>query len=401
VTLLALAAALLAAPSPACPWLERAYAAPPEIAAALLMRCPEPDRKKRAEQLDEAFQLAARASQSYQEFGAATSDSLAGKRTEASMLRMDGLSLRVQAVRAMMAVNPRRALAMALEMPVPAPPPARCEDATVARLDEYYGMVLQMARSGFTAKEREDGRHMEFLLRVINASTTPEQLQGATALVRQYGGDEADQMDLTAALAGVLSRAAASPRAFALTPALEAEMEVLRRKAGGTVLDEAYEAYVKTQRAAKACAAADTTIFWETTDSREIQRELGRLRPAPAKPTAEWEARFTALLHRIEAWQEDKEAPPMAHFHMKAWAYTNLLDQTGSAPLLEPVLSSFVRFLKDAPAKTEYPAEWMAYVRRLQLPWAPAGPLSVEIARGEIRRSGDAVMNLVVDAGGM
>ena len=66
---------------------------------------------------------------------------------------------------------------------------------------------------------------------------------------------------------------------------------------------------------------------------------------------------------------------------------------------MNAVLPSFVSFLSTASAKTETPAEWLMHFRRVTLPWAPAGMKSVEVARREIRRSGDAVMNLLLDAG--
>jgi hypothetical protein len=41
----------------------------------------------------------------------------------------------------------------------------------------------------------------------------------------------------------------------------------------------------------------------------------------------------------------------------------------------------------------------MLYFQRMVMPWSPGGMKSVAAAKEEIRRSGDGVMNLLVDAG--
>ncbi|WP_321476103.1 hypothetical protein [uncultured Paludibaculum sp.] len=41
----------------------------------------------------------------------------------------------------------------------------------------------------------------------------------------------------------------------------------------------------------------------------------------------------------------------------------------------------------------------MAQFRRVLLPWAPAGQRSVEMAREEIRRNGNAVTRVLAEAG--
>jgi len=384
---------------PPAEWMDRVYAAPPEIAASLLCRHLDGDRAKRAAQLEEIFRLAGQAKMPFPVMAQANSDTLAGKLMEARMERLDGLGLQVNAVGTMMSVNPQRALEMALEMPVPVPPPVTCKDAGVAQLDQYYGLVLGTALRGFTARQREDGRHMQYLQGVIYSSTRPEQLQGAVALVRRYEGTEEEQTALIAALATSLRAATANPRAFGSTPALAMELEALQKRVKSPVLDEAFAFYMKTQLSEEACEAPVNFAFWESGESREIMKELARLRPTQAKPDADWQSRFTATLHRIESWQRDRETPAMAHFHMKALAFRGLLDVAATDDLLAPVLGSFISFLKDAPAKTESPAEWLIHFRRATAPWAPGGPKSMEIAKQEIRRGGDTVMNLLLDAG--
>ena len=380
-------------------WLERIYVAPPEIGAKVLLRHLDADKKKKAEQLEEAFRLAGQARMPYPVMAQAPPDSLAGKQMEARLTQLDGLGLQEQAVMAMMAVNPARAREMALGMRVPSPPPASCANLAVAILDEYYRLALTIAKRGFTARQREDGEPLKYLLGIISASTSPEQLQGAAFLVRQYGGTEEERGVLLSALASSLKAATANPRAFAATPALAEEMAVLRRQTGDAALEEAWAAYQKTQQKAEPCKDSGNFVFWETGTARELQRTLAKLRPAPAEADAGYEARVTALLHRVEEWREEEDTPAPALFHMKAQMYASLLGQAVTDSLLRAVMASFVQFLRDAPAKTESPAEWMLYFQRMVMPWSPGGMKSVAAAKEEIRRSGDGVMNLLVDAG--
>lgn len=380
-------------------WLERIYVAPPEIGARVLFNHLAPDRKKRAEQLEEVFRLAGQARMPYPLMAQAPGDSAAGKQMEARLTRLDGLGLQVMAVQTMMAVNPARGREMALEMRVPAAPAASCESAAVAVLDQYYGLALQIARRGFTAKQRDDGEPLKYLLGIVAASTSPEQLQGAVSLIRQYGGTDEERGVLLSALAVSLKSAAPNPRAYAATPALAEEMGVLVRQSPNSGLDEAWSAYQKTQQKAEPCEDTGNYVFWEEGTGRELQRELARLRPVPEKPDAEYEARVTALLHRVEEWRKEEGAPAMALFHMKALLFRGLLDLAATDTLLQGIMASFVQFLRDAPAKTESPAEWMLHFQRMVQPWSPGGMKGVAIAKEEIRRSGDGVMNLLADAG--
>ncbi len=432
--------------------LQRAPAAPPEIAANIILNFggnvyKVPDRAKRIELVEEAFRLAGQARQPYPLATAilpVLPDSMATRLLEANQQRLDGLGLQVRAVLAMMALDPRRALEMTLRMPIPSPPRRTCEDSMVARVEEYYGLALQMAQRGFSSKEKADGRPIQFLTGILAASTTPEQIQAAAAMLRAYNGTPEETATLVSAFSSALLQAQPNSRGFIGTPATGEELAVLIRRLRATgqnpmPLLEAYRFYLMTQWNGEACSdlpeahallifndtmrqdaglekeippivakdlkpkrsndKASNYVFGEEGESREISREMAGLRPPPEKPGADWEAKFTALLHRIEAWQPEDGVSPLVHFHMKAGAFRDLLPAATSEPLLESLQSSFCTYLRDAPAKTESPAEWMIHFRRMTVPWGPLGVKSVEIAKREIRRGGDGLMNLLIDAG--
>jgi hypothetical protein len=405
------------------PLTERIAAAPPEIAAYLYLKQDPADRAARRTMIEEAFRLAALAKRPQPEArssGTISPDSLAGKREEASLQHLDALGLQVRAAQAMMSIDPRRALEMTLDIPVPAAAKASCADSLLGRADEYYGLVLQMGTRGFTAEQRAQGRHLELFRRAILAASAPQQLLAAVRMVAQSQAISSNRDILITSLATALQTAPANWRGFVMTPELAAEARTLKSLA----VDDAVLAYLRVQWSGEMCAdssdditqqlpqleenakkprirdeKAATFTFWENGESKALQEALGELRPIPAKPDPAWEARVTEFLHRLESWRGDRETPPQAHFHMKAILYKNLLDYCENESLLNAVLPSFVSFLSTASAKTETPAEWLMHFRRVTLPWAPAGMKSVEVARREIRRSGDAVMNLLLDAG--
>jgi hypothetical protein len=447
------ALALLLADQPdASSVLQRAPAAPPEIASKIILKLGSnvysvPDRAKRIEHVEEAFRLAGQARQPYPLAAGirpVPADSEAARLLEANQERLDGLGLQVRAVQAMMGLDPRRALEMTLRMPIPSPPRRTCEDSMVARVEEYYGLALQMAQRGFSTKEKAEGRPLQFLTGILAASTTPEQIQAAAAMLRAYNGTPEETATLVSAFSSALLQTQPNSRGFIGTPATGEELAVLirRLRAMGQnpmPLLEAYRFYLMTQWNGEACSdlpeahgllvfndtmrpdaglekeippiaakdlkpkrsddKASNYVFGEEGESREIAKEMAWLRRPPEKRGAEWEAKFTALLHRIEAWQPEDGASALAHFHMKAGAFRDMLPAATSEPLLEALQSSFCAYLRDAPAKTESPAEWMIHFRRMTVPWGPLGMKSVEIAKREIRRGGDGLMNLLIDAG--
>ncbi|MBL0159573.1 MAG: hypothetical protein IPP47_21055 [Bryobacterales bacterium] len=451
IAVVALALLLGDPPDPASV-LQRAPSAPPEIAAKILVNFGAnaykvPDRARRIELVEEAFRLAALARQPYPLATAiwpVPPDSEAVRLLEANQERLDGLGLQVRAVQAMMALDPRRALEMALRMPIPSPPRRTCKDSMIARVEEYYGLALQIAHRGFSTKEKAEGRPLQFLTGIVQASTTPEQIQAAVAMVRTFKGSPEDTAALVTALTSALTETQPNSRGFIGTPAVGEELAPLirgLRAAGRSTLPllEAYRTYLVTQWSGEACSdlpeahgllifndtlrkdaglekevpAIDTKnlkpkrsndkpanyVFGEEGESREIFKEMAGLRHPPEKAGPEWESKFTALLHRIEAWQPEDGVTPLAHFHRKAGAFRDLLPAAISEPLLETLQSAFCTYLRDAPAKTESPAEWMIHFRRMTMPWGPLGARSVEIAKREIRRGGDGLMNLLVDAG--
>ncbi len=383
-------------------WVDRARSAPPEFAARLLLKgaAETRDRTQRAALIEEAFAFATRAAVPWQLLTVAPPDSLANRRASAGNEHMDALSLERQAIDAMLNVDPARAQQLALSLPVPTPEPAKCSDSTAARLDDYYGIVLTMASRGFTAKQRQDGRHLSYLIGVLAASTSPGQLFGAVQLVAAYPAADANESQaLIAALAASLRASPPNPRAWSLVPSLADELKSLRRRANSPDLDLAAEAFLKTQSDAEPCTAPDYGLLFNSGEARQLRQALQLLRRQADQSTADWSASFKSLLSQVDSWREEVGASDLALFHMRALSYTALLDVASTDEQLTSVLGSFIPFLRDTPAKQTVPGEWLIHFRRAVAPRAPGGVRSTAIALNEIRRSGDMLMNLLAEAG--
>lgn len=390
--ILALAAAALVMAEPE--WLPRISAAPPEIGASLLLKVIAKERLKRPELIDDAFRMAAQARMRWPESAAASPESMEARRVEASLEQLDALTLQARAVEEMLRADPRRALEMALEIPVPAPGPLTCGATSLPVLERYYHLALQMALRGFPASQRAEGRHLDYLLRVIGSSSALAQLAPAALMTALYDGPEEELTALRTALAGALYAVRVSAREKEYLEQVREAVARMGAGAGGEAVAEAFAALEEAAMQAEPCGDETGFPLWE-------HAEAAQLREAVALYRRRREARekeFMELLRRVEDWRGEKDAPAMAQFHRKALLLRELLEAAPTDAALASLVSACVRFLAAAPAKTESPAEWVVHFRRLLLDGAPPGRRSADIAIAEIRASGDPLMNLLADA---
>jgi len=291
---------------------------------------------------------------------------------------------------------------MALSMPPPAPALSGCKDAWIADLSAYYGLMLELAQRGYPSAERAKGRHLELLVRVASEAQSVPQLQGALALAAQYKGTEEELSAIASALASSLAVAPPDPRALAAASSLATEVERLTAVLNGRGLDAsallaAYRGYLANQKPCAETKAAEQRLR-EPAPVNEMRQSLAALQGAPLG-SAEREELFAAALRRFESWPEAPPAEVRALFHEKALSCRMLLESADSGSQLDRGLNACVRFFRDTPAKNEYPAEWLIRFERLRQPFAPGGVRNTSSAVEAIRRSGDALMNLLLDMG--
>src|SRR6185436_12329283 len=124
----------------------RAVIAPPELGADVLIRLVESknitDRDWKIEVLEQAFHLAGRAKHPVKVIGtvpaAGNTDSDIGVLNMALNFKLDGLTLQCRAVREMLALDPKQARELFLEIPALRLPALSCDDPIGYRPGEYY-----------------------------------------------------------------------------------------------------------------------------------------------------------------------------------------------------------------------------------------------------------------------
>ncbi len=123
--------------------IEDARIAPGEFAADALLRIVESgrvtDRDWRRDLSEEAFRLAANAQQQMRRTYLAGSnvDTRTGYLSMAFDLKLDALSLRCRAVRAMLGVDKQKARELFSEIPKPEPPPVTCQGHAALRRGRF------------------------------------------------------------------------------------------------------------------------------------------------------------------------------------------------------------------------------------------------------------------------
>jgi hypothetical protein len=146
--------------------VDQSAAAPPELAADILLRLVEagkiPDKKIKTEMLEQAFVLAGSAHFPMRMIGATVeggnTDSDVGVRWRALEDGLDSLSLRCRVIRIMLNVDRKRALDLFRSMPPVMIPARSCSDSMVERVDGFYETLALLVNQAFSETEKRDGK---------------------------------------------------------------------------------------------------------------------------------------------------------------------------------------------------------------------------------------------------
>lgn len=391
-------------------------AAPPDVAADVLIRLAgsgkvaDPNWKK--ELLERAFVLAGDARASVRRklapYVTATADNSAAYLSNAYDLGLDALSLRVRAVRYMLALDPRRALELFEQINLKLEP-LKCGDALAYDVSDFYVLLAEVTGEGVSVEDARQGARARLMLPYIQAVASPAQVGPAAKAIlsAHLSGDEV--ASLSSALAHSLGAVTADDRSFtsAVQPGgatadvyalvrelgkrkdnLAGELAAAYRKfyvAGLTAerctedvprgktpyyLAEANDAIFKESplklddlRPAGAGSGADLSEYWRTPDSKQLLYEYRELRFAPDAaehvkdgklPTradagsAEWDAQLRHLLTDLEGWGGSGEASQLDYFNQQQILYKGLLDIVPPGQARAEVLASWMKSLTGA-----------------------------------------------------
>lgn len=408
--------ALAADEAPVAAVLRLAESVPPEIAAAAMLRVAPVAGAGRADLIERAFVLGAKARHRLP-VAAVPGSPMESKALVISAARRgyDALSLQSAAVKQMVVIDPARARRMFGEMARKTPEAATCEDILLADLDPYYAALGAVLRSGFTAEERKAGAHLSLANMVLNQIASVPELRPATGMVAEldWPGEQ-----LAAAMAS-LEAAMKTHSTFSefeqpdnrsyLASAAQIERAMAgiigrARKAGLDTgeFSKSYRFFVVRQMRAPRCNDTDPEMvkhqpteasdvfgpavagdlpalgvqeatpmyiqgeirvekFWQAADGKEMLGAFLALRPKDVAvlATPEWLERASAFTGRLEKWALGAETSEADGYHQRAMLYEAMLGLVAGGPLRGRLEKGLVGLLgKKLRLREEDVVEW-------------------------------------------
>jgi hypothetical protein len=367
-------------PGPAHAVWELAGAAPPEFAADALLRIAESnqvaDRNARLELAEKAFQLASSAKFPVRMLGLSgtTMDTASGSLSEAYNLKLDTLSLQSRAVRDILPLDAAKARDLFGRIIRPALRPLTCDDALVWEPSDYYQALSAVANSAFTQKEKARQEHINLLLDALGQASSPFELIGLAAAVRNAAVTAAEHQLLWVRFNGTLENLQTDGRSFAAsigalaalnTPGIQSSLEKYRRNPGCE--GDTAKPPDKTPTTPK------LERYWQSATARQLRDAGLKLRIGPNerllsdadRMTPEWQRQLADYLNLIADWTPDQEPSEAVYYHEKCLVYIALLDLVPPGPQGEKILAEFVDFIGNSALYQRSPAEWFIEPHRL------------------------------------
>lgn len=247
--------------------IEMARHAPGEFSSDALIRIASAgklDKEVRVQLLEEAFRRAAEAQQPFKRRASILRVSgPAGFLQHAYQQNLDGLSLRLRAIDALLPLDKVKARNLFLEIPPLQLPKLTCEDYLVYDVGYYYDVLGKVARQSFGPKEVADGEPARFLERYTTSISSSSQVAPAARLLAAAGLRKQDFENLLPALSGSLGHIYGDDRSFTASVSEASEqISGLADHARGLgasplVLLEGYRRYLVNNLAGERCADDD------------------------------------------------------------------------------------------------------------------------------------------------
>ena len=202
--------------------LDTAPAAPPELAADILLRLLEygrvPSKAQRLEIIERAFEMAGQAKFPYLQSAAVErarhTDSGPGIRYVALVQGLSTLGLRCRVVRAALVIDRARALALFQQINIGPFPPLSCDDALAPALTEYYELLREVASNAYSPEDRKKERHIELIETAVRGATIPRQLEPVAKFLAGFPLPADRKAELIGMYATALKRMSVDPRSF-------------------------------------------------------------------------------------------------------------------------------------------------------------------------------------------
>lgn len=401
--------------------------APDEFAADALIRIAESprvaDREWKRDLLEEAFRRASGAQYPLRRsYIGGIADTRPGYLSDAHDLRLDALSLKSRAVKALLAVDKERARALFAEIPArPKLEPLSCDDALAYNLSEFYATLAEVLNNTFSAEERRQNQHIQFLVPYLDGITSSAQVAPAAKAVVAAQLNPSQLSFVVAAFARALRNTPADDRSFSHAIMMEAATKSVveladecRKKdvAAGELL-KAYREYWVANLSAGRCAdnvtekslslvgklleqlngalwpdsplvadeikparvlgRAQKFEYWSTPEAKKLLMGVKSLRFGTGKTKltdAEkllpgWQTELAEYLNELESWGPGTEQTEADYFHQKCVLYGALVNIVPGGPGRDKVIGSLVEFLRGNFVQRESRAEWLWQANQL------------------------------------
>jgi len=430
---------------------------PPEFAADALIRLAALDsvaESRKVELLQHAFDLAGAAQEPYKRRAAiARFGGPAGFLNRVYSQDLDGLSLRLRTVSAMLAVDRQKATVLFQRIPALQLPAVSCNEFMVPDVGRFYQVLESLlAAETLTPKDLE-----RFAGNVHSAAEIP----GIARAIAAARLSDADFGRAVAALTAALGKVSGDDRTFTHYAAAGRQIELLaeecrKRKISATPLVEVFRAFLVWHLSGKRCAddelqmpvgaiasfatpeeadaqAADAANFFnqhlavspvkpiedvetmparqsgnaqglhacEDTACKGIANEFHELVFHPngnalqpkEKDTPEWHAQLLAFLKLLAEWTQMPEVTPAAYFREKCGVYNDLAGAVPSPAERELVLQALLDFVGRNSFQVKNRLEWFLPVNGL-IGRAALDPVGLARITELLRKSSDPVIAL-------
>jgi hypothetical protein len=409
-------------------FLSKARSLPVEFAADMLIRVAESDRVNSKEWkqqlLEEAFRTAANAQQKIKKRALSGSaiDTRSGYLAMAFALGLDALSLQCRAVKAMMAVDKRRAKDLFKEIPSLKLKPLTCVDPLIYDVAGFYEIMNLLAQGSFDAKEIRKNENVNFIQSYIETITSPIQVEPIAKVLFSLTLARAQMEMLIHSLSVAIKNITPDDRSFSQTttefstlPAVLRLAESCRqKKISNTELIESFRAYLLKCLQASRCAdnvgdkspahittyvnffnntlrlevfpnekeipaiAGDdiktetvndtikTYPYWASAKSRNVLLRVKKLRfgngtqelSSKDRESQEWQWQMNQFLTEMSDWEVADEETAADYFHQKCITFRSVVEMVPEGVWRDKILSDFVTFIGDSPLQQSDPLEW-------------------------------------------
>lgn len=399
------------------------HSASPEIQADLLLTIATsnlvPDKKRRIELLNEAFQAALRVEEPLRKKSWGTLvDTRAGFKQRAFDLQLDRLSIQSRAISAVVPLDPALAREMLQSVIPPKTEPLDCKDSLVPDFTAYYAMVVAIAESCFTAEEIKAQGHIQFLTDQIEAVKSVPQ---ASAVLKAVAGARLSDEEFSRvvlSLAKAFGQASEDPRSFAfavqrdgLISAAEKFLSMLKtRGIPADSLSTKVRDLLTQNLAGEVCADAgwlkqpqgalppgidsinvhfkspitsddlrrlrfgDKSVdveYWTTAKGKSLLQAAKALRFAAdghrlsmeERKTEQWHQQLLDFLDQLDSWDSATESSEDDYFQQRCNMYRVLVDLCPDDSQRDAVLRAYGVYLKESNRRYKGRIDWISPVK--------------------------------------